>query len=126
MTLRTELMQQIQAAGFSIPIAWPGVNFTPPASGTWIEVTLFENEPLQPGLASDAVVHQVGILQINVTNRPGQGFVGIEATANQVIAAFPKGTRIGVHGKVTRTPYKQSGITEGDKIMIPVRIEYGP
>lgn len=125
MTTRTAFMQAIQAANLGYPIAWPGVNFTPPATGIWLEVSLFENDPLQPGLANDAPISERGILQVTACNRPGTGFVTLASAASAVIAAFPKGKRIEGSVKVNRTPYRMGDITDDDKLMIPVRIEYG-
>ena len=126
MTIRTELMKLVQAAGFTQPIAWPGVNFTPPSSGAWLQVSLFENEPLQPGTANTAAVGLRGTLQISACGRPGTGFAALDTLADSVIAEFAKGTPVLSASRVIRTPYKLGDITADDKLMIPVRIEYGP
>lgn len=126
MTLRGALMQQIVDAGFTQPIAWPGVNFTPPNSGLWLQVALFENQPLQPGLSNTAGVGLRGILQITACGRPGLGYAALDTLAESVIAAFPKGKPVLSASRVTRTPYKMGDVTTDDRLMLPVRIDYGP
>jgi len=31
------------AASKGLPVAWPGINFTPPTTGAWLEVSWFPN-----------------------------------------------------------------------------------
>lgn len=41
------------AASKSLPVAWPGVNFTPPATGAWLEVAWFPNQSKDMGFGND-------------------------------------------------------------------------
>ncbi|GGO89022.1 hypothetical protein GCM10011348_45800 [Marinobacterium nitratireducens] len=117
-------MQLVSDAAFGVPISWPGVDFTPPNSGHWIEVRLFENDPTSYGLANDAAETDRGILQVSACGRPGKGLVGIDTLADQIKAAFPKGTRVSGSIKVTRKPSSAGDIVEGDRVKIPVSIYY--
>ena len=125
MTLRAAVMSMIGAAGFTQPIAWPGVNFTPPNSGNWLEVILLENDPQQDYIGNDAPVCERGIITITAATRPGFGEVGLETLARTVQAAFPKGTVISGALRVTKAPTRRSTIVEPDRIMLPVDIVYG-
>lgn len=41
------------ATANSLPVAWPGINFTPPTTGSWLEVAWFPNQTADKGLAND-------------------------------------------------------------------------
>lgn len=41
------------AASKSLPVAWPGINFTPPATGAWLEVAWFPNQTMDKGFGND-------------------------------------------------------------------------
>lgn len=117
-------MQLVSDAGFSEPISWPGVNFTPPDSGNWIEVRLFENEPTNYGMANDATETDRGLLQLAACGRPGKGMVALDTLARSIQAAFPKGTSIEGSVRVTRQPWRLGDIVEDDRVKIPVSIYY--
>lgn len=117
-------MQLVSDAGFGVPISWPGVNFTPPNTGNWVEVTLFENEPTNYGIANDDEESPRGILQVTACGRPGRGLVALNTLAEQIQAAFPKGARIEGQIRVTRQPWRLGDITEDDRVKIPVSISY--
>lgn len=125
MTLRAAVMTMISSAGFTQPIAWPGVNFTPPNNGQWLEVIILENDPQQDYIGNDAPVCERGIITISAVTRPGLGEVGIETLARTVQSKFPKGTAISGALRVTKAPTRRSTIVEPDRIMLPVDIVYG-
>jgi len=128
MTIRSDafalLATQLTPLGY--PIAWPGVNFTPPGSGIWLDVTVFENDPLQDFLANDGPSLAVGLLQVMVVDRPGRGSLAADTAASAVMSALPKGTRISTSAKVNRHPYRMSDDVTDDKLTVPVTIPYGP
>jgi hypothetical protein len=124
-TLREAVMTMIESAGFTQPIAWPGVNFTPPNNGQWLEVIILENDPQQDYIGNDAPVCERGIITISAVTRPGLGEVGIETLARTVQAAFPKGALIDGALRVTKAPTRRSTIVGPDRIMLPVDIVYG-
>lgn len=111
------------AADFApLPISYPGVNFTPPPTGTWIEVDIFPNEPANQPLRGRGV--DQGIMQITLCARPGQGIVGINNASNAILAAYPKNRRFSTGHRIISDPYKLSRIDEPDKIMLPVSMTY--
>ena len=118
-------MTMISSAGFTQPIAWPGVNFTPPNNGQWLEVILLENDPQQDYIGNDAPVCERGIITISAVTRPGLGEVGIETLARTVQSKFPKGKVISGALRVKKAPARRGVITDPDALRLPVDIEYG-
>ena len=112
-------LTQIQNAP---PIAWPGINFTPPATGIWFEAMMFPNEPTNLVMDSDTA-EQIGFFQVTVCFRPGQGITLPMMTAEAVIAQFPKGTDLGPV-KVRMRPWLAPTVTASDYQFIPVTIPY--
>lgn len=112
------------AANFPLlDISYPAVNFTPPNSGIWLEVTTFRNEPANQPLGNTRGVDQ-GIMQITVCRRPGLGMIGLRDAANEVLAAYPKGYTFASYHRIVNNPYMLSLIVEPDKIMLPVSMSY--
>lgn len=106
------------------PTAYPGVNFTPPANGEWLEVIFQPNKPVQQGLSNDSYAAKRGLFTVMVCGRPGNGVFALETLTQQVVEAFPKGFIIGGMIRVSRTPYALSMQPEGGAMRIPVTIEY--
>lgn len=122
--IRAALMQLVNDAGLGVLVSWPGVNFTPPDTGNWLEVRLFENEPTNYGMANDATETDRGILQVAAVGRPGTGIIALDTLAQSIQAAFPKGTQILGPIRVTRQPWRLGDIVEDDRVKIPVTIYY--
>lgn len=116
-------MSRMSSYSTSLPIAWPGVNFTPPDSGMWLEVRWFPNSPNNLHWENDAKQQYIGFLQVSVFARPGTGLVSPVSEAEGVQAHFPKGLVVGPV-KVRKKPGVASSIDEGDRIQIPVSISY--
>lgn len=127
--MTTEILEacfgRMQTLGLSpaLPIAWPGIHFTPPDSGMWLEVKLFPNEPLDPSWNNDACTLARGFFQVMVGYRPGTGQVAASRIADAVCAHFAKGTDLGPV-RVLKKPWQSPELTDTDKIFIPVTIPY--
>jgi hypothetical protein len=119
----TGALSRMDSYATSLPIAWPGVNFTPPQSGMWFEVRHFPNEPNSFGYGDDAKQDFRGFLQVSVFGRPGGGIVGLTEEAEGIVAHFPKGQTIGP-AVVRQRPYVSPAIYEDNFIQIPVTIPY--
>jgi hypothetical protein len=104
------------------PIAWPGVDFTPPDSGTWWEAAIFPNEPRNLTLDSDTAEH-LGFLQVQVCYRPGVGLLVPVMSAEAVIASFPKGTELGPV-RVRQKPWLGPTIADDGYLFLPVTIPW--
>lgn len=109
------------AAAQGIPVAWPGVAFTPPQTGSWLEMAWFPNETMN--LAFGAVSQYRGFGQVSCCCRPGPGDGVVLALADAVIDAFPKGTQLGI-ARVERKPWASSELSAPDRIAVPVTVRY--
>lgn len=112
------------AAGLSpaLTVSFQGKGYNPPSDGFWLELNWIPNETANYGLADDAPVLLQGIAQVNVCWRPGLGLMPGQALAGQVIAAFPKGTRIANLVRIYRKGWVASVIEDPARVMLPVTI----
>jgi hypothetical protein len=108
----------------ALPVSYPGVPFTPPAAGIWLELRWFPNASLTRGI-SDAspAVTLVGIGQVSVCDRPGAGLAGGLSTADAVVAWFAKGTTLGV-ARVEVQPWVSAVLSEPDRTVYPVTVRW--
>ena len=106
----------------ALTIAWPGVDFTPPSEGLWLEVSIFPNEPDNYSW-DDETQEFMGFLQVSVYGRPGSGIYGLTDEAESIIAHFPKGTALGPV-RVSQRPYLRPVVIDGEAHFIPVTIPY--
>lgn len=104
------------------PIAWPGINFQPPAAGIWFEALMFPNEPANLTMDGDKA-EQLGFFQVTVCFRPGTGVLMPMLAAEAVIDRFPKGLDLGPV-KVRQRPWLAPTVTDDDRLFIPVTIPY--
>lgn len=106
----------------TLPVAWPGVNFTPPQTGAWLEVAWFPNETVNLALGNDGSQLR-GFGQVSCCVRPGAGIVSPLSIAEAVIAALPKGTALGV-ATVEKRPWASNVLVADDRISTYVTIRY--
>lgn len=113
------------AAQLSPPlaVAFPGVGFTPPTEGMWLELVWIPNETQNYGIADDGPSLLQGLAQVNVCYRPGRGIVDGLAMVNAVIVAFGKGTEFGTM-RVNRKPWCASPINDPERVMHPITIPW--
>lgn len=110
------------AAAQQLPIGFPGVKFTPPATGHWLEVTWSPGPGQNYGLADGAPSLLQGVAQISVCGRPAEtGLMPWTRIADAAVAAFGKGTTFGPV-RVYRKPYQSAPITGAAWIMVPVTV----
>ena len=122
--IQKALFDLLIAANLGYPTSWPGLDFTAPASGVWLEVSFFPNEGIDDGLGYDSTTIPQGIFQVTAATRPGDGVFPVTNAAQEVQAVFSKGTTISTPVRVQRSPYQMDPIFEGDRMMIPVTITY--
>ena len=118
------LFSTLQAGALGYPIAWPGFDFAPPASGPWLEVQFMPNQGIDNGLAPTDVTVPQGIFQVNVFARPGDGIIGMNAIADDVKALYPKNATITGFIRVQRRPYSMEIEGDPDRMMVMVTIPY--
>lgn len=113
------------AAGLSPPMAvsYPGISFTPPAEGMWLEVRWFPNETQNYGIPNAGPFLMQGFGQVSACYRIGSGIVGGLSVAGAIVSALGKGTVLG-RVKVERQPWISAVITEDDRLMHPITIPY--
>lgn len=111
------------AADLGYPIAWPGINFTPPTSGYWLVVSHLPNRGIDDRIANDGHVSPQGIYQVTVNSRPTSE-INLREVAESVMAVFPKGTVIDSPIRVTRHPYTTSVQYVDDRMELAVTVEY--
>lgn len=110
-------------AALGYPIAWPNVNFDPPASGVWLVVSHFPNRGIDDSLSSQNIIRQ-GIFQVSIMGRQNDGIFNLEQAAAEVAAVFPKLTALS-DVKVSQVPYTTTAIAISDgRVELPLTIEY--
>ena len=123
-TIATALFSHLAAASLGYPIAWPGTDFTPPASGIWLEPMVMPNTGIDNGLApTDGTVPQ-GLFQVAVYDRPGRGILEVNRAADDVKAAFLKNATITGLVRVQRNPWSFEIQPEDDRLAVIVTIPY--
>lgn len=106
-----------------LPVSYPGVHFTPPDAGAWLEVRWFPNETQNWGIGNDGPSVMQGFGQVSVYYRPGAGIVDGLLLAGAIVDAFPKGTQL-ARASVQRKPWISAVVSDGDKVFHPVTIPY--
>jgi len=110
-----------------LTVAYPGIAFTPPATGMWIELAWIPNTADEPWLDNDAQVVERGIFQIGICDRLGVGEFPLNRAADAVIEHFRKGTKM-VSGPVTvrieQRASSEPAISYDTKIMTPISVRY--
>lgn len=112
-----------QNASPALAVSYPGIDFTPPAEGEWLEMRFFPNETQNIGLADDGPSAHRGFVQLTACHRPGTGIVSGITLAGAIIAQFAKGSTIG-NATVEKKPWLTSVVTMDDRICHPVTIPY--
>ncbi|MFB9112092.1 phage tail terminator-like protein [Xanthomonas arboricola pv. corylina] len=109
------------AASIGLPCSYPGIGFTPPTSGSWLELQWFPNQTQNYGMEDDGPSLMQGFGQLAACYRPGAGImVGTQLT-DQIIAAFGKGTTF-AGMRVYRKPWTSTIIQDPERHMHPVTI----
>ena len=125
MTIENDFLSAVDSADFGYPIAWPGVDFTPPDTGIWLEPVIIRGDGLDPGLPMDSVYMPNGTFRVGVCTRPGNGIVAVAAMAETIAATLVKGTRFSDGTFIVNNPRAQTAIIEPDRITVPVSMAYG-
>lgn len=123
MEIEEAFMAAVAADFPSVPVSYPDVNFTPPGSGFWLEVSVLRNVEANQPLANRPGIAQ-GVLQITVCGRSGGGILRFRPLLNQIRAAYRKGRAFASGHRISDNPTELSPLVEGDKTMLPVSMSY--
>lgn len=113
------------ASGFSppLPVSFPGVPFTPPDTGMWLEAAFFPNTTANYGLGEAGPFLHQGFLQASVCVRPVSGILAPLEVAGALGDYFRKGTVIGPV-KIEQPPSAMSPVVLPDRLVQAVSIPY--
>ncbi|MBO9766516.1 MULTISPECIES: phage tail terminator-like protein [Xanthomonas] len=109
------------ATAQGLPCSYPGLAFTPPTDGAWLELQWFPNETQNYGMADDGPSLLQGFGQLSACYRPGGGIMVGTRITDQIIAAFAKGTNF-AGMRVYRMPWTSTIIQDPERHMHPVTI----
>ena len=119
------LFGRIATLPLGLPIAWPNVKFTPPATGRYLRVQFVPNVVNRRLIGSNDPHQYLGLLQVSVYDRINVGETWGRRTAGRVADHFPADLRLGAIGvRITERPTVADMITEDDRVQIPVMIEW--
>lgn len=124
MTIETAFFDLVAAIPGGYPVAWPVIDFNPPATGYWLEVDLFRGNGIDLTVSAGSGYVPQGIAQVTVCTYAKSGIIGLIAVAEAVKAAIPKGTAISDGMFISREPVILSYLIESDRIKIPVSFTY--
>ena len=110
------------AAANSLPCSKIGFDFTEPASGAWLELTIATNDQ-NYGL-NDAQVFRRGIAQINICNKKNNGVKQLTDIADLLEAEFPLASIIVDAIRVSVSPMTMEPFQRGGAFVLPLSFEY--
>lgn len=113
----------IVAAGLGLPVGYPGVRFTPPTAGGWIEVDAHWNGNTPYALAADGPSVELGFFRVLVNWRTGAGPMPAQDAAEAIAAAIPKGSTFAT-AMTERQPSITGLLVDPDRLVIPVTVRW--
>ncbi|WP_091739848.1 phage tail terminator-like protein [Phenylobacterium immobile] len=99
----------------------PGETFVPVDDEPYLEVADFPNAPLAQGLKAGRL--DQGLMQITAVWPKNRGLVDAKRAADQIIAAFPQGKRLGAV-KINRASWQAAPIIGAADVRVPVTISW--
>lgn len=122
------LMTRLAALTLSpvLPVAYPNVPFTPPASGPY----LVANAPLRATTAAVGISawdEHSGVFQVDVMYRTQDGVIKPTQIADAVAAHFPRNLRLAngsVRVDINEKPSIAAPVTDAPNLKTPVSIRY--
>lgn len=128
MTTDTQIFDALSSAlddsALTYPVQWPGVKFTPPDSGVWLELFFQPNADIDNGLGYNDETIPQGFLTIMVMTRPGSGIVGLMTAIDELRDIYTKGLILSGLVRIVRKPSLLDFEPEPDRIGVGLSIEY--
>lgn len=121
--IRAALEGKLAALGMAANLlAWPGVAFTPPVSGTWYKPAVLPGT-VDAALGVGGSVHQTGDFQVSIFVPSGDGTVDLYTAADALVIHFDRALLASgsLHCGV---PEIGPLFQEADWIHLPVTIPY--
>ena len=109
----------------ALPIAYPDVDFSPPADGKYLRLDLFNNAPFWEGLSSGRI--DQGLMQVTVVWPRAEGRIKPAEVAALVMEHWKKLTTLsgsGTRVKINREPWVSSPILSDHQTETPVTIPW--
>jgi hypothetical protein len=113
----------IQQEQPELRVAWPGVTFTPPDAGMWLEASWHPNRTENYGIGNEGPSTLRGFGQVNICIRPGSGTAPLHRMAGELIRHFAKGTAL-APARVYQRPYESNVLDAPDRTVVYVTIPY--
>lgn len=110
----------------TLPVAWPNVEFNPPADHRYVSVDHFRNQNTRLYLRG-AEQQRQGFLQLSLVYPLGNGSPPSLQAAGDIIVDFPQDTVLvseGVRVRITKQPDTMSPIKTDVSWIIPISIYY--
>lgn len=110
----------------ALPIAWPNMSFTKPATG-YLRVTHVPNMNRRLFIGSTAPHQRLGLLQIDVFGKKNENIAVTGEVAGKVAAHFStdiKMTYGGVTVRVTSAPTVAQPMDDDTHVLVPVSVPY--
>lgn len=126
MSVQTDIfvaaMTLMQDSVIDFPVAYPNVNFKPPADSIWFKIDHFPNDNRELVWGSGGTEY-LGFIQVLVFFRPDVGLIQAQDAAQVIKTLFAKGTELGIV-RVEGIPSEAPPVYDGDHGFIPVTIPY--
>jgi len=110
------------ATANSLPINSFGFDFTEPASGAWLELSIAPND--RDFGMNDTKVFRRGIGQVNVCNKKNNGIKQLTDIADLLEAEFALGTVLVDAIRITASPRIMEPFQRGGVFVLPLSFEY--
>ena len=125
-SVRTALEAKLNAMTPTLAIAWQNVGYTPVTGTPYQAAYLMPATPENPTVG-DTFYREQGIFQVSLFYPLLEGTGAVDARAELIRAAFPRGesmTSGGVTVRISRTPEVGQGRRDGDRWHVPVKIRW--
>lgn len=111
------------AAGLGLPVSYPGVQFTPPANGGWVEVDAHWNGNTPYALAADGPSVELGFFRVLVNWRTGRGPMPAQDAAETIVSSIPKGSKFAT-ARTDREPSISGMLVDPDRLILPITVRW--
>lgn len=87
-SIRSAVAARLATGWTTTPIAYENRDFTPPASGGWVELAVLGNTGQTLGIGSTVTVRDTGLIAINIYTPAGSGTAVGKGYADTLAALF--------------------------------------